>query len=298
MTTYGADGVEIGPTTGGDVCTQVYNYRGEPKFLVQTSGLNDDSVTNAILRDSGPLSVIGRSANSTGDPADISATAASDQVLRESGNVLGFGTVNTGGMAANAVTDTILRNSGALSVIGRSANSTGDPADISATAAAYQVLQELSSALVWQLPHLPLCLVTNSTTFSHNSSGNFLGLTWDTDTTDPHAFHDTSSNTGRLTIPTGFGGTYIVIVGVVWDSNTTGSRALLIDHKNSAGTTLARGGSNQAASASGRQITVAMFNVAATDYFTAFAQQDSGGTRTIDLTKINGGFYGCVRVGA
>jgi hypothetical protein len=37
------------------------------------------SVTDAILRDSAALSVIGRSANSTGDPADI-ATMIADRV--------------------------------------------------------------------------------------------------------------------------------------------------------------------------------------------------------------------------
>lgn len=99
---------------------------------IATAGLADNSATNAKLRDSGALSVIGRSANSSGDPADISATAASDAVLRESGSVLGFGTIATGGIANDAVTDAKLRNSGACSVIGRSANSSGDPADISA----------------------------------------------------------------------------------------------------------------------------------------------------------------------
>lgn len=176
--------------------------------------LADNAVTNAKLRDSGPLSVIGRAANSTGDPADISATAASGAVLRESGSTVGFGTVATAGIADDAVTfakmqnittarllgrntagtgdvelirlaaggslefsttnlqraaltgdvtaaadsnattianDAVnnakLRNSGALSVIGRSANSTGDPADISATAATGAVLRESGSVL-------------------------------------------------------------------------------------------------------------------------------------------------------
>ena len=93
-----------------------------------------NGISNAKLRDSGALSVIGRSANSTGDPADISATAATDAVLRESGSVLGFGTVATAGIADNAVTDVKLRDSAATSVIGRSAGSSGDPADIAASA--------------------------------------------------------------------------------------------------------------------------------------------------------------------
>lgn len=109
--------------------------------------LASNVVTDAKLRDSGPLSVIGRSANSSGDPADISAVAASGAVLRESGSTIGFGTIASAGIANDAITDAKLRNSGALSVIGRSANSAGDPADISATAASGAVLRESGSVI-------------------------------------------------------------------------------------------------------------------------------------------------------
>lgn len=58
-----------------------------------TSFISNDAITNAKLRDSSALSVIGRSANSTGDPADIAA-ASDHQVLRRSGTSLGFGAVD------------------------------------------------------------------------------------------------------------------------------------------------------------------------------------------------------------
>jgi hypothetical protein len=93
-----------------------------------------NAVTDTKLRDSGALSVVGRSANSTGDPADIAGTA--DQVLRvnSAGTVLGFGTVATAGLTDDSVTDAKLRNSAGLSVVGRTASTTGDPADIAGTA--------------------------------------------------------------------------------------------------------------------------------------------------------------------
>ncbi len=112
-----------------------------------TADVINDSITDTKLRNSGALSVIGRSANTSGDPADISATAATDSVLRESGSTIGFGTIATAGIANNAVTDTKIRDSGALSVIGRSANSSGDPADISAVAASGSVLRESGSTI-------------------------------------------------------------------------------------------------------------------------------------------------------
>jgi hypothetical protein len=109
--------------------------------------LDANGVTDAKLRQGGALTVIGRSANSTGNVADIAASAASDAVLRESGSTIGFGTIATGGIAANAVTNAKIRQSGALAVVGRSANSTGDVADISAVAASDSVLRESGSTI-------------------------------------------------------------------------------------------------------------------------------------------------------
>lgn len=53
----------------------------------------NDAVTDAKLRNSGACSVIGRSANSSGDPADISSSA-DGQVLRRASGSVGFGAVD------------------------------------------------------------------------------------------------------------------------------------------------------------------------------------------------------------
>ncbi len=68
-----------------------------------TAKIANDAVDNTKLRDSAALSVIGRSANSSGDPADIAA-ATDGHVLRRSGTTLGFGQVATGGITDAAVT--------------------------------------------------------------------------------------------------------------------------------------------------------------------------------------------------
>ena len=108
----------------------------------------NNAITDVKLRDSGALSVIGRAASTSGDPADISAVAASGAVLRENGgSALGFGTVDTAGITNNAVTDIKLRDSAARTVIGRSANSSGDPADISAVAELVPESRTLNSFL-------------------------------------------------------------------------------------------------------------------------------------------------------
>lgn len=101
---------------------------------VATSGIADDAVTNAQLRNSGALSLIGRSANSSGDPADISAVAASSCVFRENASTIDCGQLLTAGIANNAVTDGKLRQGVARSVIGVAGNATGNVADIQGTA--------------------------------------------------------------------------------------------------------------------------------------------------------------------
>lgn len=78
---------------------------GDVTFSGGVSAIGANKVTNAMLRQSGALAVLGRSANSTGNVADIQATASSDGVLRESGGAVGFGTIATNGVANNAVTN-------------------------------------------------------------------------------------------------------------------------------------------------------------------------------------------------
>ena len=93
------------------------------------------------------LSVVGRSENSTGDVANISA-GTNHQVLRRSGTTLGFGAID---LSQTAATTGLLpynrfSNGTALSVVGRAANSTGVQASIAA-GTDHQVLRRSGTAL-------------------------------------------------------------------------------------------------------------------------------------------------------
>ena len=125
------------------------NLSGDVVTATFAATISANVVSDAKLRQSAALSVIGRSANSTGDVADISTTSSSGFVLRESSGTIGWGTVGAAGITNDAISNTKIRNSGPLSVIGRSANSTGDPADISAAASSGQVLREISGNIGW-----------------------------------------------------------------------------------------------------------------------------------------------------
>jgi hypothetical protein len=74
--------------------------KGDVTAFDGTITINLNAVTNAKLRDSAALSVIGRATNSTGDPADISA-ANDGEVLRRSGTSLGFGVIGTASLGGD-----------------------------------------------------------------------------------------------------------------------------------------------------------------------------------------------------
>lgn len=92
-----------------------------------------NAVTNTHLRDSAALSVIGRSANSTGDPADIAATATSGAVLRESGSTIGWGQIATAGYTDNSVTFAKMQQIGTDTLLGRDTAATGNVESITVT---------------------------------------------------------------------------------------------------------------------------------------------------------------------
>jgi hypothetical protein len=105
--TNGAGTITIAATGSGGTVTSVASGTGLTGGPITTTGtlsVATNGISDTLLRDSAALSVIGRSANSTGDPADIAA-ASDHQVLRRSGTAVGFGAVALN--QANAVTGTL-----------------------------------------------------------------------------------------------------------------------------------------------------------------------------------------------
>lgn len=133
----------------------------------------------------------------------------------------------------------------------------------------------------------PQARVYSSGAFSHNSSGNVLAITFDSERWDWHPAgyteqHSTSSNTSRLTCRVA--GLYEIGGWLAWDTNTTGVRYGYLRLNGS--TTLAIEGGLSATAAGGYYMNLStLWRLSVGDYVELAAFQNSGGTRTIDTPE-------------
>ena len=104
-------------------------------------------------------------------------------------------------------------------------------------------------------------------------------LAWDTEFWDTSGFHSTTTNTSRITIPTGLGGRYCLSGFLVFPANATGARFAGI-RKNAGGYDFISSGAGN-----GTYSTYVNFNViyeaVAGDYFEVVAFQNSGGALNV-----------------
>lgn len=122
------------------------------------------------------------------------------------------------------------------------------------------------------------CAVYNSTDFSHNSSGNWLAVTFDSERRDTLGMHSTSLNTSRITFA--LGGWYLITGHARFAANSTGIRVLSVRLGGS--TFLASHTCSAPSATQDEYISVAcLYYFAATNYVELAAYQNSGGTLAV-----------------
>lgn len=105
-------------------------------------------------------------------------------------------------------------------------------------------------------------------------------LTWNTESYDTDAFHSTSSNTNRITIPAGLGGYYLIAASVRFEAATGGDRRVWVE--DDGGTILARQIARGATSSYAHLTVGFIWPLAAGDWVSARVFQDSGGAIDVD----------------
>jgi len=154
--------VAVSQYAGSITVTELANDAVETAKIKSATGTSD-GVTDAKLRQSTALTVIGRSANSTGAPADIAA-GTDGHVLRRAGTALGFGTLASGAFDANTdVPLTALANIANNRLLGNVSGGSAIPAEL--TAANVQTFLGLG-ALAYLADIIEIDQTTTDTTFS------------------------------------------------------------------------------------------------------------------------------------
>ena len=129
------------------------------------------------------------------------------------------------------------------------------------------------------------CTVYNSSDQSI-SSGVATAVTWNTEVFDTDAFHSTSTNTSRMTIPSGKDGKYRIDAMWQWSANsTTGYRAMYL-YKNGS---LVFTSTNVGSTTAQEQNTMVYIDTAvATDYYELYALHNKGSNESVRLSSSYG----------
>ena len=158
------------------------------------------------------------------------------------------------------------------------ASSASNPARLGIGSSA-QVLTVSGGVPTWATPASGTTYVGASVYMSANqncNSGSDTTVNWDLELFDTNSMHDNVTNNSRVTVPTGYGGKWLLTASFSWAANNTGSRWAYF-YKN---------GSTDIHSAfvtylsAASQMTYEMSYVvqlAAADYITVKVGQNSGG---------------------
>ena len=129
--------------------------------------------------------------------------------------------------------------------------------------------------------------VFDTSTQSINNN-TYTAATYTSESYDTDGFHDNSSNTSRLTIPTGKGGKYLINALVYWlSSDNTGARTIIL-YKN--GTAILTREWSLSTRGNLNMSFTSVQNAVATDYFECYVYQTSGGSLTLDKTEAQSEF--------
>jgi hypothetical protein len=271
------DGAAAIRTLGSAIDTSLVDLKGGTTDQVLAKNSNTDmdfkwvtsddanAIQNAIVDAKGDI--IAASANDT--PARLAVGTNDQRLVAASGEATGLKYVSD-------TQNTVIDAEGDLLV--------GDAADavqrlaVGTTGQVLTVDTTVDGKIKWATPSGGgySGVRVKKTTNQSISNATETVLTFDTETFDTDAYHDNSTNSGRLTVPVGKAGYYSIYFCIQWDPNATGDREVSL-YINGTATGLC--GSNQAGDATLYQFNngTTTFYLAEGDYVQLAGYQTSGG---------------------
>lgn len=139
----------------------------------------------------------------------------------------------------------------------------------------------LRDNMAWVATDSPCCRAYNNAAISI-SSGSSTALTFNSERYDNAAMHSTSVNTGRITIPTGGGGKYLIGCVIEWNTAAGGNYRDVRIRNN--GTTYHAGATTTPIGGAGSPLCapVGAWAYSAADYAEVVVAQDSGGAINVN----------------
>ena len=255
---------------------------------IRTLGSSVDTTTKAL----NPSTTLGdieyRSA--TANTNTRLAIGTTGQVLTVSGGVPTWATSDD----ANAIQNAIVDAKGDL--IAASAADTPARLAVGANGTVLTADSSETTGLKWATPagsaFVGVRAVKNATQSIANATETV--ITWTgTDTFDTNSFHDTSTNTGRLTVPVGKAGYYLIFWCVQYDVNATGRRTIALYVNSTTDFGMNEFTANAVAYPTGVGSTIYYLNE--NDFVHLTSYQDSGGS--LNLTASVKQYFGMQKVG-
>jgi hypothetical protein len=153
-----------------------------------------------------------------------------------------------------------------------------------------QVLKVSGGLPVWGAASAPAFVGCSlySTTAQTISNATATAITFNSEHFDTDAFHSTSTNTSRITIPTGKGGYYLFLAFAEWSSSADGRRYFLLKKNGSGGVEFETLANPSTASPTG--LFYYIQSAVAGDYFEIFCEQSSGGNLNVAFQNNVGAF--------
>lgn len=137
------------------------------------------------------------------------------------------------------------------------------------------------------------CKLTRSSAQSI-PDGTLTAILFDTETFDVGGYHSTSTNTSRVTIPSGKAGYYLLTAATYWDASSSGYRRIRYGVNGSSTTALDTYCPGFSTANSGMATTIV--NLAVGDYVEMYVSQTSGGS--LNTNWGNDGSFSVAYLGA
>lgn len=144
----------------------------------------------------------------------------------------------------------------------------------------------VNTALDYIATNFPHCSVYNSAAVTLTTN-TLTKMTADSELSDIGGMHSTSTNTSRITIPSGEGGLYVVTATVNFDPNATGERLIRFLVDNTTAYTCQSVGPNPTGGLGTQLNGVRTISLAAASYIEVQTRQNSGGNLDATLADFS-----------